>query len=1201
MITPTTSSFSDPSPYQVGGSLSPSLSSYVHRQADRQLYQALTAGEFCYVLNSRQMGKSSLLVHTLQRLELAGYRCATLDITSLGSQQVTSTQWYRGVVADLWRGLGLVGQINYKTWWQDQGDGPPVQKLLRFLQEALLERFPQDNFVIFIDEIDSILSLDFSLDDFFALIRFCYNQRAIDPSYRRLTFAIFGVATPTDLIQDHQRTPFNIGRAIALEGFGLEDCAPLLLGLETAINNAPVILQEIVYWTGGQPFLTHKLCALIWQQCCDQGSLLLVPKGSEADWVRQFVGDRILHHWESQDEPEHLRTIQDRLLRHPDRMGRLLGLYQQLLHEGQLPVDQSAETTQLMLSGLVVKTEGCLRVKNPIYQAVFDQRWVTHHLAHLRPYSQTFDAWVASQRQDTSRLLRGQALQDAQTWAEGKRLSDNDYQFLAASVANDHQETERIWAAERSQAIATQLEQSQRNARLQRWLLGITGFGFLLSTSLGVVAALESRRASTSEQLARRSEVTALTASAQGWFDSKKRLDALLQAIRAQQQLNQLHTPAPELAQTVDAVLHKILFGINEVNRFSGHTGDINDVAYSPRGDLIASASADGTIKLWQPDGQLRHTLESDPRGVSHVRFSPDGEVLAAGGTSGTIALWHPQTGESLATLTMKDRITSLAFSPDGHWLAAGSIDGTIQLWQIDGASSQAIGTPRLTLRHTLTGHRAMVRSLAFSPDGQTLASASADTTLKLWSLTTGQLTRTLEGHTATVTEVVFSLDGETLASSSSDKTLKIWSSAGDLRQTFIGHRAPVTSLRFSPQGDRLVSTSEDHELRFWRLSGEPILAYADLAGAGKAIDFSPDGRYLVSSGPMESREVMLWQLESPFYRVIGEHDAGVIALAISPDGQTLASAGSDRTLKLWQPHQDSTSEENGTLLKSIPNAHRAPIIHLAFSPDGQVLSSSSFDNTVRLWQQNGTPLLTYRDPNNIAGQVAFNPHNSMVASGGAAGTVNLWQRDGQMIRTLTVETQGLINRLAWNPAGTQLALGGTDSAIHLINAETWAVEQTLAEHTGSIYDLAYSADGLLLASASDDHTVKLWNAQTGQLIRTLVGHSDAVWTVAFAPATAPQPIALASAGADKTIKLWDAEGKLITTLSRHRALVHGLAFSPDGQSLFSAGRDNIILQWNLAAIAQLQPLESACALIKDYLTTNTTLSPEDRQLCDQL
>ncbi|NJN22873.1 MAG: hypothetical protein HC812_18985 [Leptolyngbya sp. RL_3_1] len=180
------------SPYQVGGSLGSDMGCYVARQADTDLYQALKAGQFCYVLNCRQMGKSSLLVRTITRLQAAGDHCAILDVTSIGQQQVTLTQWYRGAVADLTRSFGILDRINYKTWWQDQGDIPAVQKLGRFLRDVLLTAFPDDALVICIDEIDSILSLDFSLDDFFALIRFCYNQRAVDPAYGRLTFAILG-------------------------------------------------------------------------------------------------------------------------------------------------------------------------------------------------------------------------------------------------------------------------------------------------------------------------------------------------------------------------------------------------------------------------------------------------------------------------------------------------------------------------------------------------------------------------------------------------------------------------------------------------------------------------------------------------------------------------------------------------------------------------------------------------------------------------------------------------------------------------------------------------------------------------------------------------------------------------------------------------------------------------------------------------
>jgi hypothetical protein len=254
-------------------------------------------------------------------------------------------------------------------------------------------------------------------------------------------------------------------RAAGVNGLELRS---LLVGLQDEIAQAPVVLQEILDWTGGQPFLTHKLCALMWQQAHDQGTPILVSAGQEAIWVKQFVRDRLLHQWESQDEPEHLRTIRDRLLRHPERTGRLLGQYQQILQQGQIPDDDSEESTELQLAGLVHKVGNTLQAKNPIYRAVFNESWVVHHLNDLRPYSQALVAWVASDRQDLSRLLRGQALHDAQQWAQNKRLSDDDYQFLAESAESDRREVETALEAERSQAIAAQLDQSRRNVRLQR-------------------------------------------------------------------------------------------------------------------------------------------------------------------------------------------------------------------------------------------------------------------------------------------------------------------------------------------------------------------------------------------------------------------------------------------------------------------------------------------------------------------------------------------------------------------------------------------------------------------------------------------------------------------------------------------------------------------------------------------------------------
>lgn len=353
--------------YVAGGTLRASAPSYVNRPADEDLFNLAQTGEFCYVLTSRQMGKSSLMVRTVRRLESKGVRSVIIDLTNLGVE-VNVEQWYLGLLNQLKRRLRLA--TDPEQWWRNNAALGHVQRFTTFLHDVVLEEI-QEQVVIFIDEIDTTLNLDFS-DDFFAAIRFVYNARATDPIYQRLTFVLLGVAIPADLIKDRRRTPFNIGQRIDLSDFSREDARILMPGLEVVYpDQAETIFNRIFYWTNGHPYLTQKLCLSAIEANGEKGQ-------DATSWTDEKVDALVEELFLSQEASRetNLQFVRDFVTNSPQKR-ELLQLYKKV-YTGQTVQEneRSLAQNQLKLFGLVRVENKALKVRNEIYRRVFDQAWI---------------------------------------------------------------------------------------------------------------------------------------------------------------------------------------------------------------------------------------------------------------------------------------------------------------------------------------------------------------------------------------------------------------------------------------------------------------------------------------------------------------------------------------------------------------------------------------------------------------------------------------------------------------------------------------------------------------------------------------------------------------------------------------------------------------------------------------------------------
>jgi len=1077
------------SPYFIErGTLPPDAPSYIEREADTSLKDSLRKGEYCYVLVSRQMGKSSLMVRTIRLLQEEGIASVIIDLNAIGID-LTHEQWYGSMMTRIAERLKL--QAELEAFKAACGDLSPLQKWLSFLEQVIVLLSP-GRLVIFIDEIEQTKQLPFSTDEFFIGIRSCYNRRAIEEMFSKLTFCLLGSSLPSDLIRAPRVTPFNIAVRIQLTDFTLEQVLGWKAGFEGDCRNIKALLKHVYYWTNGHPYLTQSLCLAI----------------AEDKTIKTRANLRALCRWrflsaDAQEQNDHLSTVPKPLFNSDVDIESLLDLYGKVFSRKRIAAQKrNVLVDVLLLSGIVRAHEGRLIVRNRIYERVFDRAWIRAKTTDEERKRQTVAArkaacWTGLAAAIILAIIGGLAISAHNSNVVSRRLAYSSYMHRI----------EQAWSA-----IPLDVDQVEALLDLTKddpsrdweWTYWEGHARAYREKSVGHTGPVYA--------VAFNNDHTLLVT---GSYDKTAKIwDTETGEYKQTLNVNGGPVYAVAFAHKQNLVATGSGNGICQIWDVSPkklwetvpHTAQIYTMAFSPDDTWLATGSVDGQVVLWNPKTGVKKILKGHTGTVHSVAFSPDGHLLVSAGYDGTARVWDLRAEKPKVTiLRSKDGLVyTVAFSPDGETIVMGNRDGNISQWNVEKGVQYG----------TLNGHSETVSATAFLPNGD-LLTASRDGTALIWKAGSPETPKLLNVEQGSLYAVTVSQDGARLATAGYDHKARIWDAAGNLMLILDGRKQIDQPMSNSLASKRERLTADDHST----VPSDPITGpyllplMIDHHKAKVHVSaFSDDGTRVIAASPDGTGAIFNMQNRQILTRLQGNPGTG-FAAAFSHDGERVITVSPGGRAFIWEVKSGKQLEE---LKREIPVTDAAPwsLFVAAFSNDNNKVIIGSIDGWLMLYDSNKGILLNRQQPYTRAvATVAFSPNDQQVIIGSYDGKEKVKVLDSDTLAlqfeldtgdiSRDTSTKGnpvheSVNDIAFSKNGQKVAVATTGGTLQIWDIKNRVLLQNWKNYYGSTFTVGFEKEGHRVVTGSSDGTVIIFDSDSGQPLLTFRTGGMPIGYVAF-------------------------------------------------------------------------------------------------------